>query len=80
MSCVVAKHEMWTSDYITQLFRISLPVLLGFSGPATGVFWALRAQSGKEFKISSRGLSAPGVQTVQSGVKNESKSTIFQLF
>ena len=49
--------------------------------PATGVIWALRAQSRKKvLKMSPWALSAPGVQKVQNGVENESKSTIFQLF
>ena len=35
-------------------------VFLGFSGPATGVIWAFRAQSGQWFEMRSQGLSAPG--------------------
>ena len=45
-------------------------VPLSGSGSVPGPPW---------FKMSSRGPSAPGVQRVQDGVENESKSTIFQL-
>ena len=46
---------------------------LGFTGPATGVIWALRAQSCKESrKMSSRALLAPA-QKVHNGVEKESK-------
>ena len=34
----------------------------------------------RESEMSSRGLSASGVQKVPNGVENESKSTLFQLF
>ena len=44
---------------------------------ATGVIWALRAQSLKKSrKMSSRG----GPQKVEKGVEKESESTVFQLF
>ena len=51
---------------------------LGFPGPATGVIWALRAQSWKKSpKMSSLGpLKVPGPKTES---KKESKSTVFQL-
>ena len=51
---------------------IHLELSLGFSGPATGVIWALRAKRWQdEFEMSSRGLSGPGVRKVQTRVENE---------
>ena len=47
--------------------------------PATGVIWALWAQSWKKSrKMSSRGLSAPGPKKSKNGVEKESKLTAFQ--
>ena len=52
-----------------------------FSGPATGIIWALRAQSGKKSpKWVPRAFRLLGAQKVPNGVEDESKLTTFQLF
>ena len=53
-------------------------VFLGNPLPATGVIWALRAQSRK--KSENPNASRSGPQKVQNGVEHESKSSIFQIF
>ena len=50
--------------------------VLGFSGPATGAIWALRAQMAKRVRKS---VSAPRAQKVPTGVTNDYFSTIFRL-
>ena len=47
---------------------------LGFSGPATGLIWALRTQSGKK-KVRNEfpGPLGPGAQKVQNGVKKSNQ-------
>ena len=54
---------------------------LGFRGPATGVIWALRAQSWKKSpRMSCRGLSAPGSKKSKTESKKSQNSIVFQLF
>ena len=49
--------------------------------PATGVIWALRAQSWKESrKMSSRGLSAPGPKKSQTESKKSQNRLFFNYF
>ena len=51
---------------------------LGFPGPATGVIWALRAQSWK--KSRKTGPRGPGAQKVENGVEKVEKQSILTLF
>ena len=68
-------HLAWTKLSHQSLLH------LGFPGPATGVIWALRAQSWKKSrKMSSRGLSAPRPQKSQTESKKSRKTVDFDSF
>ena len=79
-----AEKRMLQCNFRKLQHNFWMPLALRSSPPATGVIWALRAQSRKKNpKMGSRGLSASGVERIESKSKKrvqKSNSQILTLF